>query len=411
MKHKFAALTFAAFLFAVGISKGYGQEQPLRSAADRQKIEALDDAYKNGVLTQQEYDAKLRELNAGAGAPNAGGAIDTRIVGIFDPILQLNFLTMPIPSDWVFQGGLVQGSSCGGFVSNFYRATSPDGLSGSKELPRLDWAWSDNAPYDPGPRSDCLPYNRPIAAADFLQYMVSLLHVEYVKDFMTEAELENARRPRNSGGILATEDVARALTRFKINSIQEEELMYVHIICNYKAYLPPMRGVPNHVCSAYVNLTWAPEGKLVATYRMVQSTMAWRFNPAWLQRRAQLTAQQTANMVGQIIANGQAFRQGMDMRFQQHQELMATMQQGYDRSNQRAIEGMNAQQHMSDDWCDYALGVQKRYDPTTGQLSKTNSAYTYDWVNAEGKHLQYNDINSNPNGLGNGNWTLTTNVH
>jgi hypothetical protein len=90
--------------------------------------------------------------------------------------------------------------------------------------------------------------------------------------------------------------------------------------------------------------------------------------------------------------------------------MMAVMQRGYDMSNRRALEGMHAQDRMADDWCDYALGVQKRYDPNTGQLYKTDSNYSYDWVNDDGKtHRLSDDINFNPNGLGTGHWTLTQN--
>jgi len=360
-----------------------------------------NEAYRNGLLRQQEYDARRRELSAGAVAPDSGPATGTKMVRIFDPIVGLDYSRMMLPSDWVFQGGLVQGSSCSNVVSHFYRASSADGLTGHKELPRFDWAWSSNAPYEPGPKSDCPPYNGPIRAADFLQYMVRLLGVDYVQDLTGEADRNPHMLGRHS-----TSDIARALTRFKINSIREDEVLMVHIICDFRAYLPPMRNVPNHICSAYVELIWAPEGKA-----MSQSASWPKINPAWYQGRGQLTAQQTARLVGQIVANGVAFRNGMDLSFQRHEELMAAMQQGYDRSNRRAIEGMNAQQRMADDWCDYALGVQKRYDPTTGQVYKTNSAYTYDWVNEDGKtHVRSNDINFNPNGRGTGYWTLTTNV-
>ena len=410
MKHKFAAFVVAAVLLTAGILTGHGrQQQP--SAADQEKIEALNEAYRSGLLTREEYEAKLQQLNSGGGAPYVNGATGTKVVSIFDPLIGLDYVRIAFPSNWLFQGGLVQGSSCSSVVSMFYRANSPDGLAGSKVLPRFDWAWSSNAPYSPGPNSDCMTYEGEIPAADFLKYMINLLHVEYVKNLMTEAELENARRPVGNPRTNSS-DAARVLTRFRINNLEEEEVVDVQTICNYLAYLPPMRNVANHICSAYVYLTWAPAGRTEATWRMLQSVAAWKFNPAWFQRKAQLNAQQTAMLVGQIVANGQAFRRAMDLRFQQHQEFMATMQRGFDMSNRRAMESMNAQSRMADDWCDYALGVQKRYDPNTGQLYKTDSGFSYDWVNEDGKtHYVTNDINDNPNGRGRGYWTLTTNVH
>jgi hypothetical protein len=364
------------------------------------------------LLTAGSYTGYGRQQYGGG--QNMGTPPGTRIAHIFDPSIGMEYLTMPVPEDWTFQGGIVGWTSCDEIVTNFYRATSPDGLSGAKNLPRFDWAWSDNAPYNPGRQSDCLPYDGPIKAADFLDTIVNLLHLEKVKDMPTapgNGQNSGNGRGRNNRGLIQTSESARAITKFKINNIQEEEFLDVLIICDYRAYLPPMRGVPNHVCSANVNTVWAPEGKLLETYNMVQNTIRWSFNPAWFQRRAALSAQQTAQLVGQIISNGQAFRQGMDMRFQQHEEFMATMERGRDINTNRFNENMAAKQQMSDDWCDSILGQQKRLDPSTGAVYKTDSGYTYDWVNADGKtHKQSNDINFNPNGMGDGIWTLTRNI-
>src|ERR1700687_6096733 len=182
MKHKVAATIFSALLFAVSISTVHGRQQSQRSSADQQKLQALDDALRNGLLTQaeydaklrelnaaqqktealneahrsglltkEEYDAKLRELNAGAGAPNSGSAPSMKVFRIFDPVLGMDFFRITLPSNWLFQGGLVRQSSCSVLVSHFFRASGPAGLYGVKMLPRFDWAWSTDAPYTPGP--------------------------------------------------------------------------------------------------------------------------------------------------------------------------------------------------------------------------------------------------------------------
>jgi hypothetical protein len=119
-----------------------------------------------------------------------------------------------------------------------------------------------------------------------------------------------------------------------------------------------------------------------------------------------------ANLNRQIVANGEAFRGQMDQQFQTHEAQMAVAQRGSDMNLQRQQQNWNNQQRMADDTCDYALGLQKRYDPSTGELYKTSSAYTYEWTSADGtQHYPTNDINDNPNGLGNGSWTLSNNVH
>ncbi len=124
-----------------------------------------------------------------------------------------------------------------------------------------------------------------------------------------------------------------------------------------------------------------------------------------------MTNQQTQALVGQIVANGEAFRGEQDVRFQQHEGYMrgaATRKRHEFGSIQSTT--MNAKQQMADDECDAILGQQKRYDPSTRQFYKTDSEYTYDWVNAEGKHYLTKDINYNPNGRGDGYYTFTMNV-
>jgi hypothetical protein len=61
---------------------------------------------------------------------------------------------------------------------------SPDGLSGVRQLPRIDWEWSDNA--EVGKGGDCLPYRQEISTEDFLKYMTGVLRVEFVRDDMSE---------------------------------------------------------------------------------------------------------------------------------------------------------------------------------------------------------------------------------
>jgi hypothetical protein len=65
----------ALALIAAGISSGCGPKKTELSAADQQKMAALGDALKNGILTQAEYDAKVKELNAAAAKqPSAADA-------------------------------------------------------------------------------------------------------------------------------------------------------------------------------------------------------------------------------------------------------------------------------------------------------------------------------------------------
>jgi hypothetical protein len=68
MTKRLCALTFALILMAAAISGGCGPKKTELSAADQQKMTALADALKSGILTQAEYDAKVKDLNAAAAA-------------------------------------------------------------------------------------------------------------------------------------------------------------------------------------------------------------------------------------------------------------------------------------------------------------------------------------------------------
>src|SRR5271156_28532 len=174
MRHKFAAFIFTGVLFAAGISTGYGQQQSQRSAADQQRFEALNDAFRNGLLTPQEYDAKFKALNKAvaledalknglltqqeysaklkalgvAEAPPAAdeengekGPIDfgpMKTVEVMDPLFNIVAFTIKIPANWNFEGTIVYLPGCD--VPTYtvaLRAYSPDMLYGVQVTPKM----------------------------------------------------------------------------------------------------------------------------------------------------------------------------------------------------------------------------------------------------------------------------------
>ena len=58
------------------MSRGCGGQKPHYTAADQEKLDALDDAYKNGLMTQDEYQEKLKELTAAAVADAGAAGLD-----------------------------------------------------------------------------------------------------------------------------------------------------------------------------------------------------------------------------------------------------------------------------------------------------------------------------------------------
>jgi hypothetical protein len=96
-KHRFALLA-ATLVLAAGLSVGCGTTPPKLSEGDQQKIAALDLALKNGILTQQEHDAKIKEIYgaAASGKPspaNTSSASDAEKLQALDRACSTGALT------------------------------------------------------------------------------------------------------------------------------------------------------------------------------------------------------------------------------------------------------------------------------------------------------------------------------
>jgi hypothetical protein len=122
--------------------------------------------------------------------------------------------------------------------------------------------------------------------------------------------------------------------------------------------------------------------------------------------------QQNQMMMTQLHAQQAQFEHDQAVRQQMHEEFMATLQRGTDLSMARARASMNAQSTAASDWVDYALNQRTVMDPSSGQLTKVSSAYSYTWRDSTGKYVyQTTDPNANPNGAMPGSWTKQQVVH
>ena len=344
----------------------------------------------------------------------------TRVVTITDPILNMQAYSLSIPANWIFDGAVVPGTSCNDGPFPVFRMMSPDGLTGVKQLPRLDWTWADNNGKPLKSGEECLPYKREVPAEEVLKYMVGVLEVEYVRE-EPAADLEQTRRnaaAQISNMFAVSADKARAVMRYHINKIAIEEKLNVFVSCRY------FRNIGQHGCSASVSRVWAPEKSFSdATFQPIVKSFV--VDKQWTDARTKIYVQKINDMseasmraikqmgdeaMRRSKAQFNAFNQAQEMRQRQHEQFLASMQRGTDMSMARATESANARHQAADDWCDYSLDLQKRLDPRTGEITKDSSAYSYTWVNEQGKRVQTNDVNANPNGNGTGNWTLQENV-
>jgi len=187
--------------------------------------------------------------------PATASAEATRVVTITDPVLNMQAYSLSIPANWIFDGAVVPGTSCNDGPFPVFRMMSPDGLTGVKQLPRLDWTWADNNAKPLKSGEECLPYKREVPAEEVLKYMVGVLEVEYVRD-EPAADLEQTRRnaaAQSSNMFAVSADKARAVVRYHINKIAIEEKLNVFVSCRY------FRNIGQHGCSASVSRVWAPE--------------------------------------------------------------------------------------------------------------------------------------------------------
>jgi hypothetical protein len=350
----------------------------------------------------------------------SGPAAGTKVVTITDYVLNMTAYSLTVPSNWIFDGTIVEGSSCVALPFAVFRATSPDGLTGLKSLPRLDWAWSDNPNYANSGTSDCLQLKRELTAEEVLQYMVGVLQVEFVESEQNpNLEIfQHNISAHNTPSLSAHGDQARAIVRYHINKIVIEERLDVSLVCNTSVLALLGR---THSCSAYVTRMHAPQGKWSEeVFKPIGSSLV--IDQHWNQRWTDLMIKNINDNGRRVLQAGEdaqrlrnaqnsAFQQAQQMRQQQHEEFDASMQRGTDKSMQAAAASANARSRAADDWCDYSLDQQKRLDPNTGFITKDSSAYNYSWVNEQGDRVQTNNINANPNGNGSGNWTLQENVH
>ncbi len=351
----------------------------------------------------------------------------TRTVSVTDPIFNMRAYSYTVPDKWLFDGAAIPGTSCSGGIVPVFRAIRPDGLVGIKALPRMDWAWSNNptlAKKDEA--ADCLANKKVLSAQEFLQYMIGVLKVQFVKmepvPWLEQRKRETAAQ--NRPGSQSTVDIAIATVNYKVNKLTIEEQIQVNVYCHSNSL--GANGQYQNSCNAGVLRRWAPQGQLEAnqdTFKAILQSFSidqeWqaRYDQMMVQEIKDRAARDGAMLKGQMdAANRQMaaqynqFNQSQQMRQKQHDDFLAVMQRGTDMSMNRTGEAMNARSRAADDWCDYSLDQQKRLDPNTGLITKDSSAYNYTWVNETGDRVQTNNINANPNGNGTGNWTLQENV-
>src|SRR6516165_969660 len=158
--------TGALTVLVIGMVSAYA----LAGDKQTEQMKALDNAFKAGVLTKEEYEAKKAALlgstsspasasekapaepkqqrpatdSASSGQANYYRLKQVKVIdqhGFEKPIPAMSLL---IPTDWQFQGNIKYLNGSCGLAQTTFRASGPDGRS-IELLPEYNWVWSDDA--------------------------------------------------------------------------------------------------------------------------------------------------------------------------------------------------------------------------------------------------------------------------
>jgi hypothetical protein len=346
---------------------------------------------------------------------------------ITDPSLgNITAATLTIPAGWKLQG-IEMISACTFQPWPVFRAYSPDGLMQYRIEPVIGWQWHPNlrGTFNSG----CANIPGQISAANFLQYYLGSVqggvHVvgtmpvpsAYTQWAQGLAAQKNQLQTTAPAAIRSNNTADTAALRIEVvnGSFVVEERLRTVVECSVNNNPGAVNG---GTCWARVDVLTAPQGRLDALVQLVDSNnLPHGVNtPQWIQAALQRQQKQAAQAMAQLTAQESAESKMLYQQFQQimarsqaeHQAFMQQQESQFESAMNNANASMNAQSTAASDWVDYALDQQTVAGPNG--TAKVSSAYSQTWMNGS-QWYQTIDPSSNPNGVLQGNWTLTTQVH
>jgi hypothetical protein len=382
------------------------------------------------VKSAESAGAGGQAAASGAGAKYLQTAALTKkpqTVTVLDPTLNnMDAQTLTIPAGWKMQGIMLT-SPCTQLPWPVFRAYSPDGLMEMRSEPAFGWLWRPAV--SNMPTNGCTPMKNQVTAEQFLQYYTGIIPggVHVVGPMPAPTALTQAEE-RMVNNINATYERIGAAGQKKVQgdtaalrvetvngSFVVEERLSVETMCTLTANMGFFNGGD---CWARVVVLAAPQGKLDALVQVVDGgsmpneTALQPWTAAVIQRQNQQARQNMQQIEAmqrqENAAMNQQFQQFSQMMAQNHTEFMQAQESRFQSAMNNANAQMNAKSAAASDWVDYALNQQTVAGP--GGTAKVSSGYSQTWTNGT-QWYQTNDPNTNPNGVLQGNWTLTTQVH
>jgi hypothetical protein len=430
-----------------------GQQAQGSAISTQQKLAALQQLRDSGVLTQQEYDAKVSALQpstpAATGPVQAGLAQPvpaqarrlvwpgTRTVEATDPHYQMTAITLEVPAVWKFAGeiGVSGAGTChAGGSSLKMTAVSQGGIFQIMQLPGVSWNLSwDQQGEQKWARQGC-PAIGISSAADFMaNILLPQLHpnAKIVEVLGPDAALQELMKKQfekasenqaiwaRGTGIPQSQlnfDGARMRVQYDVDGKPAEELLSGFVQCS--ALRMPNGGTLRTCWASNFLLIRAPLGlldTLLAMPEFIAMMKNRQPNPDWVSRVAYEDDQQRQRGINQIVQSQHLTQQmiaqsnaAFNARMQANQQFYNTLSQGNQqfinnmqaRTNQSIANAQSQQARMDAQAHQYTLyaGDQREYtNPYNGQTVVSSNRYQQQWMSSDGQTVAMSNNGTNPN--------------
>jgi hypothetical protein len=333
-------------------------------------------------------------------------------------------MTLLLPTDWQFQGGIQYGKIGGCNALNLqavFQATSGDGRLAMELLPKQNWQWSDDpnsqkfmqANNQSGARFGRQPCEvmPPLSAADFLKKMVvpkvrpgaTLVAIEPIPDvyqqLQEQAHQAEAQAARAGLKNRIRADVARARLRYTLKGQPVEEWVTAVVVSTgtlaptYDVRTMRMGQAWSYSCEGQrIFVLRAPQGQLQASeklFKLILSTL--RVDPTWQGRVTQV-----ALNIQAVELKGARDRSAIITK--NNQDISKIINEGYQKRQA-------SQDKMAEQFDQVIRGVETYKNPNTGESFELSSQYNHAWMNGANEYILSDNPNFNPNAKLQGNWT------
>ncbi len=433
MKHKLVIGVIAGIAVLAGA--GIVQNQQGGSAESGEKMQALNSALKNGLITENEYNSKVKSLKGGghvtgASATGSGGVREMKTVEVLDPLFGQRAYTLTIPVDWKFEGTVLWTPIPNTLESCVvFRTSSPDDLTGVQMLPKYTWEWSDDPGFQKAIQAGSAKGFKPLPAGEFVKKAVLAearpgAQVEAVEPIPEENEkIQEQNRKANeqlaataaqshTGASHVSGNTERVRIRYEFRGHPEEEWLAAVISTQEFPTIPsPTRLIPalpaHSISHAWVTGARAPQGQLDRSEKLfVGIIKSLTPDPTWQQKAQAFTMEQFQKQIQKQMANHRTQLQQFNANMmKQHQAFMASQQAKFQASMNSAKAMSDASHASAMATAEHMGDVQSMVDPATGRTGQVSNQYNYSYANQDGSVVQTNSPTFNPNAQLRGNWT------